>query len=440
MAELFHRIEQQRHAERAVLVHLELHDASHAEDLSEFRELVDSAGVTEVALVIAKPSNFRARTLLGSGKVEEIAELAKALEADVIIVNFALSPSQERNLSNDCQMRVVDRVGLILDIFAQRAQSFEGKLQVELAQLKHMATRLVGGWSHLERQKGGIGLRGPGETQLESDRRLIQERMIMLEKRLAKVRGHRDLSRKSRAKNELPTVVLVGYTNAGKSTIFNALTRADVYAEDRLFATLDTTIRRIHLPSVGPCALADTVGFIRHIPHDLVAAFRSTLEEATNASLLIHIIDASDPRRDEKVADVMSVLVEIGAKDVPIIHVYNKIDACIPTVEAHVTPPMSDGSREAWVSAKAELGMALLIRAIAEKLEGEQLEVKVALAASEGKQRAQLYATGQVLSESFDENGLAWLTLRLSPAQWADICQDSRFEFKEQLASKALSA
>ncbi len=225
MAEIFHRIEQQRHAERAVLVHLELHDASHAEDLSEFRELVDSAGVTEVALVTAKPSNFRARTLLGSGKVEEIAELAKALEADVIIVNFALSPSQERNLSNDCQMRVVDRVGLILDIFAQRAQSFEGKLQVELAQLKHMATRLVGGWSHLERQKGGIGLRGPGETQLESDRRLIQERMIMLEKRLAKVRGHRDLSRKSRAKNELPTVVLVGYTNAGKSTIFNALTQ-----------------------------------------------------------------------------------------------------------------------------------------------------------------------------------------------------------------------
>jgi GTPase len=358
----------------------------------------------------------------------------------VIIVNFALSPSQERNLSNDCQMRVVDRVGLILDIFAQRAQSFEGKLQVELAQLKHMATRLVGGWSHLERQKGGIGLRGPGETQLESDRRLIQERMIMLEKRLAKVRGHRDLSRKSRAKNELPTVVLVGYTNAGKSTIFNALTRADVYAEDRLFATLDTTIRRIHLPGVGPCALADTVGFIRHIPHDLVAAFRSTLEEAINASLLIHIIDASDARRDEKIADVMSVLEEIGAQDVPIIHVYNKIDACIPTIAAHVTTPLPDGSREAWVSAKAEQGMALLIRAIAEKLEGEQLEVKVALSASEGKQRAQLYATGQVLSEFFDDEGLAWLTLRLSPAQWADICQDSRFEFKEQLASKAITA
>lgn len=421
-------------------MHLELHDASHAEDLSEFRELVDSAGVTEVALVVAKTSNFRARTLLGSGKVEEIAELARVLEADVIIVNFALSPSQERNLSNDCQMRVVDRVGLILDIFAQRAQSFEGKLQVELAQLKHMATRLVGGWSHLERQKGGIGLRGPGETQLESDRRLIQERMIMLEKRLAKVRGHRDLSRKSRAKNELPTVVLVGYTNAGKSTIFNALTRADVYAEDRLFATLDTTIRRIHLPGVGPCALADTVGFIRHIPHDLVAAFRSTLEEATNASLLIHIIDASDPRRTEKMADVMTVLDEIGAKDVPIIHVYNKVDACVPAVTAHLTPVLPDGSREAWVSAKAEAGMALLIRAIAEKLAGEQLEVKVALAAAEGKQRAQLYATGQVLSESFDDEGLTWLTLRLSPAQWAEICQDSRFEFKEQLATKALNA
>ena len=440
MAELFHRIEQQRYAERAVLVHLDLYDESHAEDLSEFRELVDSAGVTEVALVTAKPSNFRARTLLGSGKVEEIAQLAKMLEADVIIVNFALSPSQERNLSNDCQMRVVDRVGLILDIFAQRAQSFEGKLQVELAQLKHMSTRLVGGWTHLERQKGGIGLRGPGETQLESDRRLLQERMLMLEKRLLKVRGHRDLSRKSRKKNELPTVVLVGYTNAGKSTVFNALTQADVYAEDRLFATLDTTIRRIHLPGVGPCALADTVGFIRHIPHDLVAAFRSTLEEATHASLLVHIIDASDPRREEKVKDVITVLQEIGADSVPIIHVYNKIDACVPSVEAHVTPVLADGAREAWVSAKAELGMSLLIRAIAEKLEGEQLEVKVALLPEQGKLRARLYATGQVLAEIFDEQGMAWLNLRLSPAQWADICQDTSFEFKEQLASRVLNA
>lgn len=435
MAELFHRIEQQRHAERAVLVHLELYDADYAEDLDEFRELVDSAGVTEVALVIAKPANFRARTLLGSGKVEEISAFVQTLEADVVIVNFALSPSQERNLSNDCQCRVVDRVGLILDIFAQRAQSFEGKLQVELAQLKHMSTRLVGGWSHLERQKGGIGLRGPGETQLESDRRLLQDRMLMLEKRLAKVRGHRDLSRKARAKNDLPTVVLVGYTNAGKSTIFNALTRAGVYAEDRLFATLDTTIRRIHLPGVGPCALADTVGFIRHIPHDLVAAFRSTLEETVNASLLIHIIDASDARRDEKIKDVMTVLQEIGAGDVPIIHVYNKIDACIPAIETHVSPLLDDGAREAWISAREQLGMSLLIRVIAEKLEGEQIKVRVGVKADQGKLRAQLYATGQVLQESFDDEGVAWLDLLLSPAQWADICEDSAFEYKVRLAT-----
>jgi GTP-binding protein HflX len=440
LAEIFHRIEQQRHAERAVLVHLELHDTEHAEDLDEFRELVDSAGVTEVALVVAKPSNFRARTLLGSGKVEEIAAIAKAMNADVVIVNYALTPGQERNLSNDCDMRVVDRVGLILDIFAQRAQSFEGKLQVELAQLKHMSTRLVGGWSHLERQGSGVGQRGPGEKQLETDRRLVQDRIWMLQKRLDKVRSHRDLSRRSRTKSELPTVVIVGYTNAGKSSLFNLLTRADVYAENRLFATLDTTIRRLHLPGVGACALADTVGFIRHIPHDLVAAFRSTLEETANATLLLHVIDASDTRRNEKVADVLTVLQEIGAGDVPIVHVYNKADACIPPVEAHLTPVNDDGHRDVWVSAKTGDGMDLLIRAIAEKLAGEQVAVRVGIQPEQGQQRARIYATGQVLSEVFDESGMAWLTLSLSPQQWQDIYDDPMIEHKVRLATASSNA
>ncbi len=440
MAEIFHRIEQQRKAERAVLVHLELSDLDHAEDLSEFRELVHSAGVEEVGFIRAKPSNFKARTLLGSGKVEEIAQLAQLVSADVIIVNFALSPVQERNLENDCQKRVVDRIGLILDIFAQRAQSFEGKLQVELAQLRHMATRLVGGWKHLERQKGGIGLRGPGETQLETDRRLLQDRVNMLEKRLDKVKRHRDLSRRARAKNELPTVVIVGYTNAGKSTLFNALTQADVYAEDRLFATLDTTLRRLHLPGVGACVLADTVGFIRHIPHDLVAAFRATLEESASASLLIHLVDASDARCAEKIADVQQVLQEIEADDVPQLLVYNKIDACQPPVAPALEPIPIDGVRRVWISAQSGLGFDGLIRAIAEQIEGEQIGVEVILAPHQGRMRAQLYATGQVLTEDIDEAGNLCLTLRLSPQQWQEILDNPDIQQKRRLASLGVTA
>jgi GTP-binding protein HflX len=440
MAEIFHRIEQQRKAERAVLVHLELSDLDHAEDLSEFRELVYSAGVEEVGFIRAKPAHFKARTLLGSGKVEEIAQLASAVDADVIIINFALSPVQERNLENDCQRRVVDRIGLILDIFAQRAQSFEGKLQVELAQLRHMATRLVGGWQHLERQKGGIGLRGPGETQLETDRRLLQDRVHMLESRLDKVKRHRDLSRRSRAKSELPTIVIVGYTNAGKSTLFNALTQADVYAEDRLFATLDTTLRRLHLPGVGASVLADTVGFIRHIPHDLVAAFRATLEEASSATLLIHLVDASDARCAEKIADVQKVLAEIEAEHVPQLLVYNKIDACQLPLVPSVEPIPIDGVRRVWISAQSGLGFDGLIRAIAEQIEGEQIGVEIRLAPQQGQLRARLYATGQVLSETADEEGSLCLTLRLSPQQWQEILDNPDIQQKRRLASLGLTA
>lgn len=440
MSEIFHRIVQQRQVEQAVLVHLQVRDDEDAEDLDEFRELVHSAGAQEACLIIARPGSFRARTLIGSGKVEEIAAAVAASEAKVVIVNHALSPAQERNLENDLKCRVVDRVGLILDIFAQRAQSFEGKLQVELAQLKHMATRLVGGWKHLERQKGGIGLRGPGETQLETDRRLLQERIRMLQKRLEKVRGHRDLSRRARSRNEVPTVVLVGYTNAGKSSLFNRLTQADVYAEDRLFATLDTTLRRLHLPGVGPCVLADTVGFIRHIPHDLVAAFRSTLEEAAQASLLIHLVDAADPRRDEKIADVQSVLHEIGADQVPQLLVYNKIDLLQPSIPARVDVGLEPTEVNVWLSAHTGAGMDLLIRAIAERLEGVQVQVEVILGPHQGRERAKLFATGQVLSETSTEDGSSCLILSLSPAQWQEISDNSAIEHKRRLAPKAVNA
>ena len=278
------------------------------------------------AVLTARIDRPNAAMLIGSGKLEEVKAAADASGADLILVNHPLSPGQERNLERQLERRVVDRTGLILDIFSQRARSSEGKLQVELAQLKHMATRLVRGWTHLERQRGGsIGLRGPGETQLETDRRLLQKRLEQLQKRLEKVEVQRTQMRRARVRSELPRVALVGYTNAGKSTLFNALTGADAYADDRLFATLDPTVRRIEL-SGGGMVLADTVGFVRDLPHELVAAFRSTLSEAREADLLLHVVDAADPLRDERIAQVDEVLDEIGAGDIPQLLVFNKID------------------------------------------------------------------------------------------------------------------
>ena len=346
--------ERPRTGERAVLVRLGLGAPVDPEDLQEFKQLAVSAGALPVATVTGRRERPDPRYFLGSGKAEELREVAHAQAADVILVDHALSPSQERNLEKLIERRVLDRNGLILDIFAQRARSFEGKLEVELAQLKHIASRLVRGWTHLERQKGGIGLRGPGETQLESDRRIIGQRVRVLTKRLEKIRQQRETGRQMRAEIPVPSLALVGYTNAGKSTLFRALTGADAYVADQLFATLDPTVRRLQLPGGTPVVAADTVGFIRELPHELVAAFQSTLTEARAATLLLHVVDASNPRRDEQMAQVDAVLEEIGAQHIPQLLVYNKIDRleAAPRIERDA----NGRALAVWISAQQRRG------------------------------------------------------------------------------------
>lgn len=418
--ELFDRLER-KDMERAFIVHVDFEDEHNREDLEEFYELVNSAQAEIGQLITTKRSAPDAKYFVGSGKAQEIADAVKLHEADVVIVNHALSPAQERNLERLVECRVLDRVGLILDIFAQRARSHEGKLQVELAQLRHMSTRLVRGWTHLERQKGGIGLRGPGETQLETDRRLLQDRIKQLLKRIDKVRQQRALGRQSRKKSDVPTVVIIGYTNAGKSTLFNQMTQANVYAEDRLFATLDATLRSVHLPGAGKIILADTVGFIRHIPHDLVVAFRSTLEETTEASLLIHLVDASDPLRDDKIHEVEKVIAEVGASDVPQLLVFNKIDKLEPR-----TLPKTDLDEEGlpsrvWLSAKQNEGLTLLYDALASYFKGQFVNARLVLDVNAGQQRAKLYELGKVRKEFFDDLGQPCIELTLTQQQWQSI-------------------
>ena len=358
-----------------------------------------------VGTLTARVDKPNPRYYVGTGKAEELKLQRQALDADLILVNRTLSPVQERNLEKLTECRVVDRTGLILDIFAQRARSHEGKLQVELAQLKHMSTRLVRGWTHLERQRGGaIGLRGPGETQLELDRRILGERMKQLQKRLDKVEVQRTQARRSRQRNSIPVVALVGYTNAGKSTLFNTLTGAGVYAADQLFATLDPTVRRLDGLDCGPVVLADTVGFIRDLPHDLVAAFRSTLSEARDADLLLHIVDASDPERDDRIADVDAVLREIGASDLPQVLVFNKIDrieGALPRLD------WIDGGEtpRAWVSAITRVGLDGLETAIERRLGAERIQAELHLPAESGRLRARLHAQGLVAGEETEDSG-----------------------------------
>jgi len=402
--------ERSRKGERALLLQPQAPGRTDPHALDEFAELARSAGATVVGSLTARVERPNPRYFVGTGKAEELRDHRRSLDADLILVNHALSPVQERNLEKLTECRVVDRTGLILDIFAQRARSHEGKLQVELAQLKHMSTRLVRGWTHLERQRGGaIGLRGPGETQLELDRRLLGERVKQLTRRMEKVESQRATARRARLRNELPVVALVGYTNAGKSTLFNALTGSAVYAADQLFATLDPTLRRIDGLDCGPIVLADTVGFIRDLPHDLVAAFRSTLAEARDADLLLHVVDASDPERDERIADVTRVLAEIGAAELPQVLVYNKVDLLDEgaMTEAGGRVDYLDGGElpRAWVSAVTGAGIDGLLQAIGRRLGNERIQADLVLPASAGRLRARLHAQGLVARERADEEG-----------------------------------
>jgi len=402
--ELFERSKRGEHALLIQPVRGGASAATADEDAAEeFTELARSAGATIAAVVTARSDKPSPSTFIGSGKLEEVKAAADATGADLILVNHALTPGQERNLEKALERRVLDRTGLILDIFAQRARSHEGKLQVELAQLKHIATRLVRGWTHLERQRGGsIGLRGPGETQLETDRRLLQKRVDQLQKRLEKVEVQHTQMRRARVRSELPRVALVGYTNAGKSTLFNAITGAEAYAADQLFATLDPTVRRVNLPG-GGIVLADTVGFVRDLPHELVAAFRSTLSEAREADLLLHVIDAADPLRDERIAQVDEVLHEIGAGDIPQLLVYNKIDRIEGATARHDQP--NEGRERVWLSARDRLGLDVLNDALAQLLDLQRIQGEIALPASAGRLRARLHALEAVREEHFEEGG-----------------------------------
>jgi len=378
--------------------------------MQELRELVRSAGVDILSELKSARRDPDPGTFLGSGKIQELHDLCAEQHADVAIFGAELSPSQERNIERELKCRVVDRTRLILDIFAQRAQSYEGKLQVELAQLRHMSTRLVRGWTHLERQKGGIGLRGPGEKQLETDRRLLNQRVKQIRQRLESVRGRRALSRRSRQRAEVPVVSLVGYTNAGKSTLFNTLTGSGVLAEDRLFATLDPTMRKVELSGGVKAILADTVGFVRNLPHELVAAFETTLEESREATMLLHVLDAADPEREAKSAQVHAVLARIGASKVPVLAVYNKIDA-VPEMPARMDRGASGAVSAVWLSALTGDGVALLHDAIAERLRGSLQLYDVLVPWGAGAARSKLYAQLEIISES-SANELGW-TLRV---------------------------
>lgn len=407
--------------ETAILVHIDFPEGDDREDPREFEELVLSAGRDPLTIVTGARTCPDPRTYVGSGKLEEIREAVIEHEAEMVLFNHALSPSQERNVEAALECRVLDRTGLILEIFAKRARTHEGKLQVELAQLAHQSTRLIRGWTHLERQKGGVGMRGPGETQLESDRRMLSKRIDTLKGRLLKVRAQRDQGRRKRLRSAVPTVSLVGYTNAGKSTLFNAITNAGVYEADQLFATLDPTLRRFPLPDIGEVVLVDTVGFIRHLPHKLVESFRATLQETVEANLLLHVVDSADNERVQNMREVGHVLKEIDAHKQPLLEVFNKCDLLEEHGGARVERNDKGLPSRVWLSAKTGEGIELLRDSIAELLGEDVLQREIVVPSSQGQLRALLYKNNSVTNEEILEDGSIALTIRIQEADFKKI-------------------
>ena len=408
--------------DKAVVVHVFFSQNKNIEDLQEFQLLAESANVEILQIITTSRSTPQAKYFIGEGKAQEIADAVKTLAADVVLVNHQLTPAQTRNLESICQCRVEDRTGVILDIFAQRARSHEGKLQVELAQLKHLSTRLVRRKTGLDQQKGAVGLRGPGETQLETDRRLIKVRIAQLQNRLAKVEKQRNQNRQTRQKADIPTISLVGYTNAGKSTLFNFITQANVYAADQLFATLDPTLRRLQIQDIGTAILADTVGFVRQLPHDLVSAFKSTLQETVEASLLLHVIDAADARKIENIEAVNLVLEEIKADKVPALLVYNKIDL-LENVTPHIEYDDENKPVAVYLSAHSGEGLDLLLEAIKVRLKNEILSFTLTLLPQEGKIRHALYQLDSIRHEQISDEGEFILNVQIDKVEWLKLCK-----------------
>jgi len=406
----------------AIMVHVFFAQDKNTDDLQEFLLLADSANVDVLDTITTSRTTPQAKYFVGEGKAQEIADAVQAHNADVVLFNHQLTPAQTRNLESLCHCRVVDRTGVILDIFAQRARSHEGKLQVELAQLKHLSTRLVRRKTGLDQQKGAVGLRGPGETQLETDRRLIKVRIAQLQNRLAKVEKQRNQNRQTRQKADIPTISLVGYTNAGKSTLFNFITQANVYAADQLFATLDPTLRRLQIQDVGTAILADTVGFVRQLPHDLVSAFKSTLQETVEASLLLHVIDAADARKIENIEAVNLVLEEIKADKVPALLVYNKIDL-LENVAPHIEYDDENKPVAVYLSAHSGEGLDLLLEAIKVRLKNEILSFTLTLLPQEGKIRHALYQLDSIRHEQISDEGEFILNIQIDKVEWLKLCK-----------------
>lgn len=417
--------------ENVLLVSVDVYDLE-AIDADEFALLAQSAGANIIQHWFVQRDKADAKYFIGSGKVQEIADTVQQHDISLVIFDQTLSPAQERNLEKIVQSRVMDRTALILDIFAQRARTHEGKIQVELAQLDYISSRLVRGYSNLSSQKGGIGLKGPGETQLETDRRLLKIRMQQLKAKLEKIQHTRQQGRMARQKAAIPTVALVGYTNAGKSTLFNRLTQSDVYAENQLFATLDPTVRRVHWQGIGTVVLADTVGFVRHLHHGLIEAFKATLEETKQADLLLHIIDSHSPERLEQIEAVDSVLREIGAGDIPMIQVYNKIDQSLEP--AKLSYATADEIEKVYVSARTGVGIELLQHAVSQRLVGKNQQFTLRLQPFHAKLRHQLYQLQVVQDEQHLDDGTSLVTVQMVTQKLQQMVQQLHFSYDDILS------